>query len=506
MMLVNPLVGAFFQLAGGWRQNSYIVGGFLALVGVTLGSAYSRAGPNDRAEIAGLFLVLISIVQGVLLLMAAPEAIRKAVQRDFQTGMLESHRLTPLSGLTLASGYLFGATAQAALLYGGGLLAGGFIASLYGQALGIPLVTVGVWYAGQFGLLPLTLLIGLLVLHSALATGGKMHLLVLLSVVSILGGWIALPLVPGLALVSGALGAGLVGQFLARVTTPGGDPRVLGWQVLFHIALSAVLLAAACRKVRRPERPGFTMLLGLLLVGIWGAALVVGALVFAPFRPLFESVERSWTVVGSTVAFLLVAIVPLLAAAAARTDHERGPAAGLRGRVADLVPWLLAAGAAVLWVVLSRAVEASGWLSVATELALITVAFAASCWLDYVALRWARLCERGVLLPLLVTWLGLRGLPLLVTGIVAMVAAARDADAASPWLMAFSPIGTLVAVADERVRLGVSEIVTGVAVQVLLAIIGAVVVAATRAAVLARETRERDSAAAALRTAGAETR
>jgi hypothetical protein len=214
-MSFRALTSANFQLSGGWRQNVVIVGLYAVMTAALATLAYRTAKPADYGDVSAVCLSLITAIQGVVVLLIAPGAVRKAVLRDFQTGMIESHRLTPLSGLSLVLGYLTGPTAQAFLVYATGLLLGGMFAGAYGQSLGFAGVALSAWYGGQLCLLMLGLLVTALSLLAALASAGKANLMVLLLLFGVFGGWFVLPFVPGLALLAGVMSGGwLIGLFV----------------------------------------------------------------------------------------------------------------------------------------------------------------------------------------------------------------------------------------------------------------------------------------------------
>ncbi len=449
-MSFRALTRAHFQLSGGWRQNLVILGAYFILVAVIAAFLYRTSKPAEHAMISAACLSFLSVIQGLLVLFVAPAAIRKAVLRDYQTGMIESHRLTPLSGLDLVLGYLTGPAAQSVLLYGAGLLAGGYFAVDYGAALGFINVVMGGWYFSQFCLLPLGLLVISLVLLTALTTAGKVDLTLVLVVVGLAGGWILVPLVPGLALLFDVMSAGWIIRLLARAGPPAGDPAVLGWAMLLQTALSLILLTAACRKVRAPDRPVFGTYLGLLLLTVTGVTLVIGMELFPGFRWLFHMHETPvWQWLASTVVFVLIAMFPLTAAAMERAHNDRQGQTAASSRLGvDLLPLLLTLMAAlVMYCMLPSTLDAqlSAERLRAAGPALLGVAL--SLWTDYLVVYWARGRGKSVFFVLIVDWAILKALPLAIAAAV-LTASEMTYQPETPgwWIAGFSPIGTLLAI------------------------------------------------------------
>ncbi|MFQ5592350.1 MAG: hypothetical protein ACE5HE_14405, partial [Phycisphaerae bacterium] len=64
------------------------------------------------AVLAGWILNGLAAVQIVVVALGGCHAVYRAMLRDHDAKMLESHRLTPMSNLTVVIGYLFGSTIQ----------------------------------------------------------------------------------------------------------------------------------------------------------------------------------------------------------------------------------------------------------------------------------------------------------------------------------------------------------------------------------------------------------
>lgn len=73
------------------------------------GAGRRRRGATPK-QFGGIALLILLGIQSVLLLIAGAGWVRRAVQRDFSSNMIDSHRLTPMTGWTAVFGYIIGRT------------------------------------------------------------------------------------------------------------------------------------------------------------------------------------------------------------------------------------------------------------------------------------------------------------------------------------------------------------------------------------------------------------
>lgn len=325
---MNPLLWLHYRLIGPLNALAF-VGVFALLVIGGSGMSYRMTSQNEVGQVSSIWLGIITGGQAVFLLLMMPAAVRRAVLRDFQTGMIESHRLSPLSGFTLISGYLMGAPIQVWLLYGASLFFGTIFSAHYGYTLGVT-STVPAWYFLQLCMLLLSFMITALTLLIALGTSGKANILGLLSVVCIFGGWMVVAVVPGLALVLGIMSADSLYHSITKsqILNPSSILLAGGFQLMFGL----IFFFAATRKVRVPERAMFSVFLGTILALLCGGALVAG------FSQLDASswIVREWDIMtevqiaASAAVLLLVAYIPLISAAVDASFQDRTLAFGQR--------------------------------------------------------------------------------------------------------------------------------------------------------------------------------
>lgn len=469
-MSLLPTARVSFTLGGGWRISLAALIAYFGLAAVLSGVVYSNATPADYSAISGVFLMLVTLLQGAFVLLVATTAIRTAVLRDFDTGMLESHRLTPLSSRNLVLGYLVGPPLQALVLFGGGLVLGGFYAANYTPPFGFSAPDAGDWYYGQGCLLMVGLLVASLVLLTALSTAGKTNLIVMLLIVAVIGGWLVVPLVPGMALATGVLSTlNFLGSF-AGYPNMIGSSATMPWTLSIQFLLIVILLLAACRKVRAPHAPAFSVPLGIALLLVWGVALVVG---WQMIQSVSWFADRDTPVLAQWVAsvgfFLLIALVSLAGVAGVRHQETRVHFL-LHGKLPPILRpidgvVLLVAGLALA---LMGSILPSALPRTAAVLSVPAAAIVLSLWTDYVIIGLALSRGMGLFRVLLFSWLVLKGLPLLADGAAALANAAMTGGEPHMvwWLSAFSPLGSLF-----MQTLNPSAVGPGMAFQVCVAVV-----------------------------------
>jgi hypothetical protein len=480
-MALNPLFWVQLRLGNNWR-NLILVPTALAVLVLGFASAsYYWTDRGSYGAVSATWLAITTAAQAAFLLLIAPSAIRRAVLTDFQSGMIESHRLSPMGNLKIVTGYLSGPPVQAVVLYAVSLVLGTYFAGHYAQSFGLPGtmgVAVGGWYFFQLCLLFAAFLVAALVLLTALATAGKTNVIGAIVLVGILGGWVAVRFVPGLALLSGALSGSALLETI-RSGQLSGDPAVILLALLVQLALATTLVRAACRLVRTPGRSLFSIPLSLVLLGIWTFASIAGIAHVPQNQWLFGQSENTARVqlICSTAAFLLVAQFALTAAVAERFHLDRAAALGAavpsrRRRQLALIPPLLALATVLTlllmynWVEPGRRTELDGAFGNGLAIAAILAALFFSYWFDYGVAYFAAATGQRVLLVLLGSVIAFKALPIAVDEAIRYFV--REL-AGQSWvgyggLTGISPIGTLILCHSGGVALW-----AGLLVQALLA-------------------------------------
>lgn len=453
-MSFAAITRAHLDMAGGPRQLVLAGGAYLALIAAFSALAYRATDPRDHVEVHTTCLTIVAIVQGVFVILGFTDAIRRAIQRDRTNGMLESHRLTPLSGTQLALGYLTGPPLVAASLFVCGVVAGSYFAAWYGQSLGFPEIVISGWWMSQGALLLLGLLVNTFVLLLS-AVAGRIPLLTLLILVALLGGWLLVMVIPGIGLLTGVLGGAWLFELVRGRGTGAGDPGAVVASMGLQLAFAVVFLLAAGHKLRFPHRPTFTLRMGLVLAGLTGVTIALGHH-YMQQSPLADDNLAPWRWLGSAIGFLLVLQLPLITATQERASgihsgfFEPTPPP-IAPATRDFVPWALAALAGF---VLVAALQIESSVVAIDELATydadgivrITVCIAIALWTDYAALLWLALLRWHPLWAFALSWGVLKLLPVLAQFGVAAVAMITDRPAEFDWQIAtLSPLGTLAA-------------------------------------------------------------
>ena len=337
----NAIAYAQFRLQGGWR-GTLLVGGIclavlVALVGLSAVSA-ATAGRPPAAATYDWPQGLVGL-QVLFLLIIGPLRVTSAVRGDVNSRMLESHRLMPLSPAAAVAGYAGGAPwtllVLAAVTFAVGTACcwtGGADASRFLLAnLVLGFVSVCVWVAATY--LSMASRIGVLVLvvlglFAASVDGGPAELMPALEV-------LAAPLITRSVIPLRGGGGGGVAT-TATVTA-----------LAAQAVLAAVCFRAAMRLYRAPGSIGLNAPLGLVILAVWVAMSAVGLVLpeeFGMFQHRSRDVTPPARLVASTVAALLVAGLPVAAAArGAEQRHrstdapDRRPAWGVWATVAAAV-------------------------------------------------------------------------------------------------------------------------------------------------------------------------
>jgi hypothetical protein len=273
--------------------------------------------------------------QALFLLIMTPAMIRKAIQTDFQTGMIESHRLSPMSGLRIVWGYLAAAPLQAFALYGASLALGGYFAMDAMRVMLLsPLNGLQMWMSGQVLLLSLALLSAAATALFSLHNQGKMGRFIFpfVFIGLMLGGTIMLRLAPGIGLLIGFIAAQVIFNALRGA---GGLASVTGavsqaapvmlLSMGAQLLASGILIAAAARKIRRPDSSLLGLPLGLAITLILSAATIAGMAYAGVDDELAASPQTllAYQLGASLLLLLFVSYFALVAAAEEQVAADR---------------------------------------------------------------------------------------------------------------------------------------------------------------------------------------
>ena len=491
---MRPLLRLHTTLAGGRLGTFGVPAVCLFAIVIIAAMSFRASEPRDYPSVSTIWLAIMAVSGIAVMLLLIPGTLSKAINRDFKNGMIDSHRLTPMSNLRIILGYIVGPPCQMFMLYVVTLILGSYFATSTAAPFSAGAMVAGWWTMHGFLILA-ALMLASFVGALAIAGGGKSQAMGLLLALGVLGGWLLVMFVPGLALVAGVLSGNVFANALnAGVIGDEGTVVIVG--ALSHIALTVLFIEAASRRLRTPDCPLFNMTSSLILATIWAVALVLG-MEFAWRYGLLGRTEPEVLfirVVASISVFVLIAQTALLAAATTRCRCDSANALAMpysRGRhvVAQLMPlWvglLAAAILIVLYEITPAGLQSRTFHQVARDpvrLGAMVLALCASFWLDANWIYIAKLRGKSV------GWaIGLSALLLKILPVLAEAAQSAASDAmrhrgataghASGLLAGFSPIGTMLACNMKN-----GSYWPGLAVQVFLAI---------GAAVLARDVRRR---------------
>ncbi|GMU81869.1 MAG: hypothetical protein AMXMBFR47_17400 [Planctomycetota bacterium] len=503
---MNPFVWLSIQIGGGYKSIAYICAGFLALVfGVywVVTSAEAAASPTPAPgaaprvvtgpPLALIWLLILSIAQGVFLLLMAPGAIRKAVMRDFQSGMIESHRISPLGNWRMTLGYMTGPPVTAFCLYVTAVLCGMWFVAQAGGGLGPAGVGAltpanlkflfGGWLGAQLLFVILSFMLAAATLLTSLGTSGKHNLIGTVVLLVALASWAILPLVPGIALLLGVMSAmQVIGLFS---TTPSLDAVVPATAAGLNVAFGLLFLWAASERLRRPDQPLLSPLQSLCFSLAVATTLALG-LSFADRMGdrFFEDADFRIEVriIASCVVLMLVGLVLCSACAteAVRLDRAAalGQSAGVRRRwlaagplaqTAILLGLLVASVLAIGETTASAGLQAD-YLSTGRgvrALSIVAVSSFSAFYFCYAWYYWLLAAGRkGWVATLLIV--AIFAIPV---GADAFISAAAD-EARVEWagrdyLSSLSPVGTLILESRNQDR----PALAGIAVQVALTLV-----------------------------------
>ena len=433
----NPLWWVQFHLQGGRRRQLGTIAIYMALA--LAGAVVTlRISPGFQPpRVAAGWLLVISMIQIGVLLMVGSGGVRRAIQRDFTTTMIESHRISPMSGLTAAIGYVIGPNLLTLVVFACGLVAGtGFC--LLG---GFPAPE---WWRAMGALFCLAIMLWGIVAVLSISTNGTVNVMMIGTILAVtLGRWIV-PALPGLGLLGGLTYWG-IGE---RGLTVRLD-EVAGGAMALQAAVVALCLAGIARKYRRPDirafPPGLALLLLMLVTVIGGLGLHFQNAWAGPWGNFLNDIAppAETQLLCSILAGALFAMMPISAVAQVAADRS---ARDSRLSRCALVVGITATATAVVvggywygvstWERLPDWLDGQAWIRVGLLLGLGLLPIGAYMWI------WYRTRDR-VLWPTLIFVLVFWVVPPLADAIRTTFAV-FPTEAMLTWITGISPAGALL--------------------------------------------------------------
>ncbi len=318
MKSINPLAWAHFQLRGGiWRHAVLLLIEFAALgalLVLSIASASSHGHPL-KSWTTGLIYM-----QEAILFVYGPFAISGAIRGDRSSGMIESHRLMPLSPFRAIAGYFAGAGSQALMLAGGAALVGLFTAIGGG-------VPISQWIVAQAALLALAFLFWSV---AAALLSGK-HGGIAITVVAFVlffGQNAIMELAPPLAML---LAPSFMWFSWGQISA---SHAMLPLAMALQVFLGALCFIGAMRRYARDDRTLFGVWPAVGLLAGWVALSILG--LYYQNDPGFSFWHSDTTNpvkgIACAVGLLIFGVLPVANAArlAERSRQAEGPSANER--------------------------------------------------------------------------------------------------------------------------------------------------------------------------------
>ena len=301
--LTNPIWWIQVHLLGGWRR---ILGFGCAYPAIMLACTLAYRRMERQASMASLcsdLLYALSILQAAIILVGGCTAISRAIARDMQTQMIESHRLSAMDALGTMWGYLLGPTLTVLLVWGMGVLYGVVLCARGGLA-------AGDWLAGSGLLLLSCLCVWSLVVFAGIAAQKRTNVGAAIIGAVLLGQyWVVF--IPGAGLFLGIYPV-LTSYWLTQ-----GRSRAFGAgisiMVFTCVAMLFIWIMAAARKYRHPQQCSFSSIAALGLLVVWLVVTVLGIHHFDSLG-VASPTTQGWGQVHfitALLATLLIGIIPL---------------------------------------------------------------------------------------------------------------------------------------------------------------------------------------------------
>jgi len=327
-VISNP-VGWVQARLQGWPGRVWGIAGVYAAAVLFFHIFVYRALMDNRLTLSGFCdgaLGVMAPITALVLVILGCTSVKKSIQRDFTSDMISSHRLSPVSGSMAVLGYLSGPPCIVLTLTLVNWLACTILVMLGTTPSQYAAPTFLLVYLGCMAAMcwTLTALIGL-------STRGTISFVGLFGALYVLTRFGVTVVVPGLALLVGSKTLGSLGTTAAL--SPGGAKYIalpLLGSMVGQVVLAMIFFVAAARKYARDDVPAITPLIGYLLLAFAALACGVALRYTREVFPLPTggfSLEPDWAyeiavqLIGTMLALLLVAVIPVCAAARQSAMH-----------------------------------------------------------------------------------------------------------------------------------------------------------------------------------------
>jgi hypothetical protein len=320
-MAVNNAIGwVQFKLIGGARNLAVTAGAYAAAAIVLMIFATQISYRPSFAEL-GYYIPLISGIQMVILLLWGTMRVGHAVRLDVNTGILESHRLMPVSPIAAILGYVFGSTAQVLSLFAVNVVLGAVCVA----AGSLP---IRLWVLASAVLLCYAVMVWTIVIFFSFRFGGAAICVVGIQIIMNILRAEPLQVFPGLQLIA----MPMADRSFFNLSRFDGLEALLTIGCVLQVLITGTYLIAAGRRYARDNVLAFDWPLSALLLALWiGATLVGVTMLMDQFRtgqPFYGQVRSPTVIASSLTAIVLLAILPI---SGAIRSHRLPPVAAVLG-------------------------------------------------------------------------------------------------------------------------------------------------------------------------------
>ena len=308
----NYAIGmAHYQIAGGLKVLLALMGAYVVVVGSIIGLIIYNTPPSGLRSAMEAFATFLLVMEGIGIVVMGGVRIAGCIRMDLLTNMIESHRQMPISAARAMLGYLFGSTVHVIAVLALNMIVLAIVEGMAG-------VSFETFVLAQIVLCGFALFVWAFSAMTSLMFRQAMPMIVLFFVFGSCGGMFlrAWGLLPGLSLLAAPfLGETIFNLARGRITMHAAYPVALTAQAAFAI----LCFIGACRRYRGSYRTTFNVLMGILLVAVWGVLSVVAIAVWpsvaTPFGREFGTLALNAQLVASLCVAALLVFVPIYALA-----------------------------------------------------------------------------------------------------------------------------------------------------------------------------------------------
>jgi len=345
-----------YQLLGGRRKVWFLAVIYTAVV-IVGAVAFQRIMKKEQlSQVCAWIVNGLMAIQIFLIIVGGSNALHRALLRDYETKMTESHRITPMSNIGVVLGYMVGANLQIFLLFAITILIG-LMVSAIGQA------PIGAWFVGNMLLLCAASTVWAAVVFAGMRPEKPISPSWIIACIAGLG--VPIAIIPGTGLMLGVYTVfTAIAVFVGRVSAVSPIVYVIAG---VSLVFTAFWLEAAAAKYRRPDLPAMNGARGLALLVLWLTAATGGMIAFqavtrAGLRLGLPDEETHVQWIGTLIATMLFITVATLGATDCRLLVRGGrQARGWGDRLPDIA---VAVVSATLSCAFLAALGKSVWIGV----------------------------------------------------------------------------------------------------------------------------------------------